>query len=63
MIYLICVKLKRNYFLYICLEFMKVNMIKKLFVGDKILLLIIKVKVVEYVSDINCVEWWLKNNI
>lgn len=36
---------------------------KKLFVGDKILLLIIKFKLVEYVSDINCVEWWLKNNI
>lgn len=36
---------------------------KKLLVGDKILLPIIKAKVVEHVSDINCVEWWSKNNI
>lgn len=36
---------------------MKVNMTKKLLVGDKILLPIIKSKLVEHVSDINCVEW------
>lgn len=30
---------------------------KKLLVGDKIMLPIIKAKLVEHVSDINCVEW------
>lgn len=58
-------ELERNYFSHIYSEFMKVNLTKKLLVGDKILSPIIKAKKVEHVNDIHVkyVEWRSKNDI